>query len=48
MKKNEDATNHRILFLYTHDLRNSMNEQNTQLYKNISIILFSKRAHSFC
>ena len=29
-----------------HDLRNSMNERNTLLYKNISLILFLKGAHS--
>ena len=34
-----------IIMLYTHDLRNSMNERKT-LYKNISLILFSKSAHS--
>ena len=35
-----------LTMLYIHDLHNSMNERNTLLYKNISLTLFSKRAHS--
>ena len=42
-----------MLYTVIHDFRNSMNvikdnnERNTLLYKNISLILFSKRAHSW-
>ena len=35
-----------MLYTLIRDLRNSMNERNTLLYKNISLILFLKGAHS--
>ena len=36
----------RLLYTLLHGLRNSMNERNTLLYKNISLILFLKGPHS--